>query len=95
VPAGVVKGDPVVVGEIVGVALIDRQSDGYVTIDTQGVYELTVTGAVSAFGAVIYAVVASGLVTSLTTTASGNTRFGLAYGTQAGTGKLGVKPGYP
>lgn len=97
VPAGVVSGDPVVVGDLVGVALIDRQTDGTVVIDRGGIYELTVTGAVSAFGAAIYAVVASGLVTSLTTSdgSGANKRFGSAYGTQGATGKLGVVIGYP
>lgn len=97
VPAGVVSGDPVVVGAIVGVAQIDRTADGVVTIDTQGVHEFTVTGAVAAFGTIIYAVVAAGLVTSLTTSdgSGANTRFGTAYGTQGSTGKLGVVIGYP
>jgi predicted RecA/RadA family phage recombinase len=90
VPAGVVSGDPVVVGSIVGVAQISRTADGVVTIDTQGVYELTVTGAIT-LGAPVYAVVAAGLVTSLTATAAGNTRFGTCYGAQASTGKMPVK----
>ena len=71
VPSGVVSGDPVVVGSIVGVAQHSRQSDGTVSLDTAGVYELTVTGAIT-LGAPVYAVVAAGLVTSLTATASGD-----------------------
>ena len=94
VPAGVVSGDPVVVGELVGVAQIDRQSDGNTTIDTEGVYELTVTGAIT-LGAPVYAVVASGLVTSLTATSTSNTRFGIALAAQGSTGKVPVKIGYP
>lgn len=90
VPAGVVSGDPIVVGSIVGVAQINRTSDGVVTVDTAGVYELTVTGAIT-LGAPVYAVVASGLVTSLTATASGNTRFGTALAAQGSTGKIPVK----
>lgn len=94
VPAGVVSGDPVAVGELVGVAQIDRQSDGNTTIDTEGVYELTITGAIS-LGAPVYAVVVSGLVTSLTATATNNTRYGTALAAQGGTGKIPVKIGYP
>ena len=90
VPVGVVSGDPVVVGSIVGVAQISRTADGVVTIDTEGVYELTVTGAIT-LGAPVYAVVAGGLVTSLTATVSTNTRFGTCYGAQASTGKMPVK----
>lgn len=92
VPAGVLSGAPVVVGSIVGVAQIDRTSDGNVSIDTEGVYELTVTGAI-ALGAPVYAVVAAGLVTSLTASDGGgaNTRFGTSYTTLAATGKARVK----
>lgn len=90
VPVGVVSGDPVVVGSIVGVAQINRTADGVVTIDTAGVYELTVTGAIT-LGAPVYAVVAGGLVTSLTATVSTNTRFGTCYGAQGSTGKMPVK----
>jgi len=90
VPAGVVSGDPVVVGSIVGVAQISRTTDGVVTVDTAGVYELTVTGAAT-LGAPIYAVVAAGLVTSLTVTSAGNTRFGTALAPQGVTGKLPIK----
>lgn len=90
VPAGVVSGDPVVVGSIVGVAQISRTADGVVTIDTAGVYELTVTGAIT-LGAPVYAVVAAGLVTSLTATVGTNTRFGTCYGAQGSTGKMPVK----
>jgi len=90
VPVGVVSGDPVVVGSIVGVAQISRTADGVVTIDTAGVYELTVTGAIT-LGAPVYAVVAAGLVTSLTATVGTNTRFGTCYGAQGSTGKMPVK----
>lgn len=90
VPAGVVSGNPVVVGSLIGVAQISRDAAGYVTIDTAGVYEFTVTGAIN-FGDPVYAVTSGGLVTSLTATASGNTRFGTSMTTQAATGKCRVK----
>jgi len=41
VPEGTESGDPVVVGDIPGVALIDRDDDK-ATIDTSGVYRLKV-----------------------------------------------------
>lgn len=42
VGAGVKSGDPVVVGQIAGVALIDADSNNQATVDTQGVYSLPV-----------------------------------------------------
>lgn len=42
VPAGVVSGDPVVVGQMPGVALTDRDADGNATVDFGGVYNLSV-----------------------------------------------------
>jgi predicted RecA/RadA family phage recombinase len=94
VPAGVLSGDPVVVGELVGVAITDRGADGKTTLRRRGGFNLTVTGAIT-LGAPVYAVVAAGLVTSLTATATSNTRFGLAGAAQAGTGKIPVILGYP
>lgn len=44
VPPGTKSGDPVVVGELTGVALIDRQADGKATVDLHGVYALEVKG---------------------------------------------------
>lgn len=94
VPAGVDSGEPVVVGVLVGVALINRDADGEVVIDRKGVYDLEVTGAIDQ-GAIVYAVVGSGLVTSLTATVGSNTRFGVALATQAATGTIPVLIGYP
>lgn len=50
-----------------------------VSVATDGTYEFAVTGATSATanGTLIYAVVASGKVTSLTTTLTGNTLWGV------------------
>lgn len=90
VPAGVVSGDVVVVGSIIGVAQNDRQADGTVTVDTAGVYELTVSVATT-LGQPVYAVVAAGLVTSLNVTAAGNTRIGTALAAQGASGKIPVK----
>lgn len=44
VPGGVVSGDPVAVGAIPGVALIDRDASNKATVDTGGCYMLSVKG---------------------------------------------------
>jgi predicted RecA/RadA family phage recombinase len=94
VPATVVSGDPVVVGELVGVAITSRDAAGLVSLRRKGVFSLTVTGAIT-LGAPVYAVVSGGLVTSLTATATSNTRFGVALAAQAATGLIPVLIGYP
>lgn len=94
IPAGVVSGDPIVLGTLVGVAVISRTADGKTTMRRKGSYNLTVTGAINA-GDTVYAVVAGGLVTSLTATVGTNTRFGTSLTTQAATGVCEVVLGYP
>lgn len=94
VPSGVVSGDPVVVGKIVGVAITDRGTDGKTVIKRNGAHSLTVTGAINE-GDIVYAVTSAGLVTSLTATVGSNTIFGLSMTTQAATGKCTVIVGYP
>jgi len=42
--APVASGDPVAVGQIAGVALVDSDAAGESTVDTAGVYELAVEG---------------------------------------------------
>jgi predicted RecA/RadA family phage recombinase len=44
VPSGTVSGGPVVKGQIAGVALVDRDSAGNASVDTGGVYMLSVKG---------------------------------------------------
>jgi predicted RecA/RadA family phage recombinase len=44
VPAETESGDPVVVGALPAVALTDRQDNGKATCQTDGVFELEVTG---------------------------------------------------
>lgn len=43
VGSGIVSGDKVLIGEIVGVAQYDADSDNKAVIDTEGVYELDVS----------------------------------------------------
>jgi len=42
VGAGVKSGDPVAVGQIIGVATIDADANNQATVDTKGVYDLSV-----------------------------------------------------
>ncbi len=42
VGVGVKSGDPVAVGQITGVATIDADANGYATVDTEEVYDLSV-----------------------------------------------------
>lgn len=52
VGSGVKSGDPVAVGDIAGVATIDADANGYATIDTEGVYNLSVKGTTGSNSAV-------------------------------------------
>ncbi|WP_341394060.1 DUF2190 family protein [Arthrobacter sp. G119Y2] len=89
VPAGVKSGQPVKVGQICGVAIIDREADGTATLWLDGSYDLPVAGAVATFGAPVYIKADN----TLTATATGNFLFGTALGTKgAGTGSLEVAP---
>lgn len=43
-PATPVSGDPVLCGQIAGVALTNERTDGTTSVDTEGVYRLSVKG---------------------------------------------------
>jgi len=76
VGAGIESGDPVVVGGITGVALVDRDSDGYAVIRRKGVFSLEVS-AVSTdidVGTPVYITSSN----TLTNTVGSNTLFGYA-----------------
>lgn len=92
-PATPASGQPVMVGDIPGVALVNEGAGGNdpteTSIDTGGVYMLLVTGAITE-GAIVYFVVADG---TLTATVGTNKRFG--YALAAGTSvAVPVKIGY-
>jgi hypothetical protein len=88
VPAGTKSGDPVKVGDLVGVAATDRadsttkplptggvgHANGYAAVNVDGGYLLDVDGAIGGPGTPIYLTGAGPF--TLTTTASGNTLFG-------------------
>jgi len=55
VPSGVVSGEAVVVGALVGVAQTDRAADGTATVWRKGAYRLPVAAATYVVGDAIYA----------------------------------------
>lgn len=57
--AGVVSGGPVIVGMIPGVALTSRDAAGNAVVETEGVFEVTVTGALT-IGQPVYITSATG-----------------------------------
>jgi predicted RecA/RadA family phage recombinase len=92
VVAGIVSGDPCVVGQRPGVALTDRRADGTATVDFQGCYDLTVNGvdqtgnSAVVQGDILYLTVADPIKVSKKNT---GIRFGYAWGA-VGTGTSGV-----
>ena len=86
VPTGTKSGDPVLVGSLVGVAIIDRDTvDGQATVWRDGAWNLTVAGAVTVIGAPLY-IAAAGQgtrQTKLTVTAGTDVLFGYALATKA------------
>lgn len=93
VPESTESGDPVLVGNgLPGVALVDEGdwAEGEATVQFDGSFRLTVTGAGDA-GDIVYITDAG----ALTTTADDNTRFGyLLESKGAGDGEAEVKIGY-
>ena len=85
VASGVTSGDPVVVGQLTGVAQTDRRADGNASVALTGAFNLTVSGAIAAVGTPVY-IGGSGA----TATATGNQLLGHALATK-GTGS-GVIP---
>ena len=96
--ATITSGSPVAKGQITGVALTDTDADGNVTVDTEGVYDLSVKGvdgsgnSAVAVGDAIYYV--DGDTPKLSKKATG-VPFGFALETvaSAGTDTIRVKLG--
>ena len=91
VPAGIVTGEPVRVGDLVGVTETGegegRNAEGYASVALHGAFDLVVDGAVSEVGGRVY--ITAGR--TLTTTATGNFGFGFALETKgAGAGVVPV-----
>lgn len=87
VGAGITAGEPVAVGQLPGVALTDGDASNNATVKTDGVFELTVSVAVTA-GDIIY--LAAGVLSKTDT----GVRFGYAVNTTSGAGLALVKIGY-
>lgn len=92
VPSGTESGDPVVIGELPGVALTDRTSgpNGTATVDFKGVYDLEVSSSTDA-GDILY--YNDG---ELTTSSGGgdNPRYGYALQSANSGDTIHVKVGY-
>lgn len=99
VASGVVSGDPTVIGQIPGVAQIDRDSNGNATIDTRGTHTISVKGidgggnSAVAVGDILYHTQADTPPVSKKAT---GVRFGyaLAAVTSGATATIEVKVGY-
>jgi len=100
-PATPAAGDPVIVGNIPGVALGDEETDGYTVIDTKGVYSLSCKGVTT--GAAGSAIVpgdilyySSGHTPVLDKYLLSGVRFGYALGNvdSGATATINVKIGY-
>lgn len=99
-PAVPVSGDPVVVGQIPGVSIIDEATDGETTVDTAGVYNLSVKGENNAGGSAVAVgdilFFEAGQVPPINKDNVVGIRFGYALGTVGSTltATIPVKVGY-
>ena len=96
----VVSGDPVVIGQLPGVALTDEDDDGNATVQTDGVFDLSVKGettvdAAIAVGAIVYYDSAA-TPHKLNADSANGVRFGYALEavTSGATTTIRVKVGY-
>jgi len=80
--AGVVSGGPVIVGMIPGVALTDRDAAGNATVQTDGAFTVSVTGAIASIGLPVYITSATGAL--VVAPGAGIQLFGHALATKAG-----------
>lgn len=88
--AGVVSGGPVIVGMIPGVALTSRDADGFATVQTDGVFNVSVTGAIASVGLPVYITSATGAL--VVAPGAGIQLFGHALATKgAGAGTIPVR----
>lgn len=88
--AGVVSGSPVIVGMIAGVALTTRDSAGNATVQTNGVFTVSVTGAIASVGLPVYITSATGAL--VVAPGAGIQLFGHALQTKgAGAGNIQVR----
>lgn len=100
-PATPASGDPVLIGQIPGVALADEQTDGYTSVQMDGVFDLSVQGhddaaanVAVAVGDILYYDAAA--TVKLNKDATNGVRFGYALEAVASgaTDTIQVKVGY-
>lgn len=93
VPDGAESGDPLVIGDLPCVCLVDegQWTEGEATVQCDGSFRLLV-GVATDPGDIIYW--HDGSPDTLNKTASGGKRFGYALETQSGSGEIEVKIGY-
>jgi predicted RecA/RadA family phage recombinase len=88
--AGVVSGGPVIVGMMPGVALDDRDANGNATVQLDGAFNLSVTGAIASIGLPVYITSATGAL--VVAPGAGIQLFGHALQTKgAGAGTITVE----
>ncbi len=88
--AGTVSGSPVIVGMIPGVALTSRDANGNATVQTDGVFNVSVTGAIASVGLPVYITSATGAL--VVAPGVGIQLFGHALATKgAGAGIVAVR----
>jgi predicted RecA/RadA family phage recombinase len=89
--AGVVSGGPVIVGMLPGVALTDRDASGFATVQVgDGVFTLSVTGALATVGLPVYITSATGAL--VVAAGAGIQLFGHNLDTKgAGAGSIRVR----
>jgi predicted RecA/RadA family phage recombinase len=88
--AGTVSGGAVIVGMIPGVALTTRDIAGNAMVTTEGVYNLTVTGAIASVGLPVY--ITSATYALVVAPGAGIQLFGHAFAAKgAGAGVIPVR----
>lgn len=80
--AGTVSGAPVIVGMIPGVAATDRDTAGSATVETEGSFDVSVTGAIASVGLPVY--ITSATYALVVAPGAGIQLFGHALATKAG-----------
>lgn len=80
--SGTVSGSPVIVGMIPGVACTDRDSANSATVETEGTFDVSVTGAIASVGLPVY--ITSATYALVVAPGAGIQLFGHALATKAG-----------
>lgn len=95
-PATPASGDPVMVGDLPGVALVNEDEEGYTTVKFNGVAELSVKGETTSNAAVSYGDTLYYDAGVINRDSTNGKRYGYALGavSSGATTKIPVKIGY-